>query len=57
MMHAHAQTTPADLVGTWTSKANSTMTGPVCSYTHVVVHLGEARLIADRASTIPSRTD
>lgn len=28
MMHAQAQNIPADLVGTWTSKSNSTMTGP-----------------------------
>jgi hypothetical protein len=32
MVHAQAQSIaiPAELVGTWTSKANSTMTGPVC---------------------------
>lgn len=32
ILGAQAQTAalPAELVGTWTSKANSTMTGPVC---------------------------
>jgi hypothetical protein len=36
ILHAQAQATaagalPANLVGTWNSKANSTMTGPVCN--------------------------
>jgi hypothetical protein len=40
LLGAQAQTAavPAELVGTWTSKANSTMTGPVCTRRSLCAH-------------------
>ena len=51
---AQAQTIPADIVGTWNSKANSTMTGPV--RIHRVCHnkRPSADMNRDRASTTRS---
>jgi hypothetical protein len=32
LLHVHAQTVPAtDLIGTWSSKSNATLTGEVCA--------------------------